>query len=186
MSICLFLYHFLWSQRTKKLGNWDWIQIKIWFFHHKTNSSTNLSKSNWMNIINEFIFDSSINFCWASSSTGIQNDSTHCIINFLESSFFFICYLFLGLTFTLFFSSFFFSIEMLLVLNAPLLRIRMQPLLVLSIQCVSYHSIFLALSLIFHCISFFYSFWRNCSYTVLGHLEYRLCSCDSLAAYTYV
>lgn len=111
-----------------------------------------------MNIINEFIFDSSINFCWASPSTGIQNDSTHCIINFLESSFFFICYLFLGLTFTLFFSSFFFSIEMLLVLNAPLLRIRMQPLLVLSIQCVSYHSIFLALSLIFHCISFFIPF----------------------------
>lgn len=87
------------------MGNWDWIQIKIWFFHHKTNSSTNLSKSNWMNIINEFIFDSSINFCWASPSTGIQNDSPHCIINFLESSFFFISYLFLVLTFTLFFSS---------------------------------------------------------------------------------
>lgn len=138
--------------KEQKMGNWDWIQIKIWFFHHKTNSSTNLSKSNWMNIINEFIFDSSINFCWASPSTGIQNDSPHCIINFLESSFFFISYLFLVLTFTLFFL---FSIEMLLVLNAPLLRIRMQPLLVLSSQCASYHSVFLALSLIFIVFQFF-------------------------------
>lgn len=77
---------------------------------------------------------------------------------------------------------------MLLVLNAPLLRIRMQPLLVLSIQCASYHSVFLALSLIFIVFHFFfYSFWRNCAVVhCTWHLEYRLCSCDSLAAYIHM